>query len=243
VWNVQTGELRVKMQNSPEDSLTTCAWHRDGKKFVAGGTRGQFYQCDLDGNVLDSWEGVRVQCLAFRQEGNVLAADTHHRIRSYNFDELTDLNLIQEDHSIMSFSCDDSGRMAVINVASQGVHLWDLEDKILVRKFQGATQGYYTIHSCFGGKKQNFVGSGSEDNKVYIWNIKREWPIAVLSGHSRTVNCIAWNPRYPWMVASASDDATVRIWGPHACKPTTSTLPSLPVRSNRSLSPSDLLAS
>lgn len=41
----QTGELRVKMNNSPEDSLTTCAWHRDGKKFVAGGTRGQFYQC------------------------------------------------------------------------------------------------------------------------------------------------------------------------------------------------------
>ncbi|KAI1302344.1 WD repeat-containing protein 26 [Halotydeus destructor] len=215
VWNVRTGELRTKMNNSTEDSLTSCAWHKDGKKFACGGTRGQFYQCDLDGNLLDSWEGVRVQCLAYRKDGkHILAADTHNRIRSYNLEELTDYNLIQEDHSIMSFSCDESGRYAIVNVAGQGVHLWDLDDKMLVRKFQGATQGYYTIHSSFGGVNQVFVASGSEDNKVYVWHTKRENPIAVLSGHSRTVNCISWNPKYPWMLASASDDATVRIWGP-----------------------------
>lgn len=60
---------------------------------------------------------------------------------------------------------DDAGRLAIINVANQGVHLWDLEDRVLVRKFQGSTQGYYTIHSCFGGQNQVFVASGSEGNK------------------------------------------------------------------------------
>ena len=44
----------------------------------------------------------------------------------------------------------------------QGVHLWDIVDKCLVRKFHGLTQGYYTIHSCFGGLNQDFVASGSE---------------------------------------------------------------------------------
>ncbi|GFX36476.1 WD repeat-containing protein 26 [Trichonephila clavipes] len=95
-----------------------------------------------------------------------------------------------------------------------GVHLWDIEDRVLLRKFQGVTQGYYTIHSCFGGVNQVFVASGSEDNKVYIWHIKREMPIAVLLGHTRTVNSVSWNPVYPSMLASASDDGTVRIWGP-----------------------------
>lgn len=52
------------------------------------------------------------------------------------------------------------------------------------------------------------------DNKIYIWHIKREKPIAVLQGHTRTVNAVAWNPVYQQMLASVSDDGTVRIWGP-----------------------------
>jgi len=58
------------------------------------------------------------------------------------------------------------------------------------------------------------VASGSEDNKVYIWHIKNEIPIAVLSGHTRTVNCVTWNPVYQQSLASVSDDGTVRIWAP-----------------------------
>ncbi|CAG7823835.1 unnamed protein product, partial [Allacma fusca] len=87
VWNVMTGELHIKVGPQAEDSLTSAAWHPDSKRFVTGGTRGQFYLCDLEGNVIDNWEGVRVQGLGFRGDGKtVLAADTHNRIRGYIFD-------------------------------------------------------------------------------------------------------------------------------------------------------------
>ncbi|CAB1333673.1 unnamed protein product [Coregonus sp. 'balchen'] len=191
LWNVQTGELRTKMSQSHEDSLTSVAWNPDGKRFVTGGQRGQFYQCDLDGNLLDSWEGVRVQCLwCLGDARTVLASDTHQRIRGYNFEDLTDRNIVQEDHPIMSFTVSKNGRLALLNVATQGVHLWDLHDRVLVRKYQGVTQGFYTIHSCFGGHNEDFIASGSE------------------------VNCVSWNPVVPGLLASASDDGTVRIWGP-----------------------------
>lgn len=215
VWDTERGEQICKVSNSPDDSLTCASWHKDSRKFVCGGMRGQFYQCDLEGHILDSWEGVRVQCLAIQNDGKiVLASDTHHRIRGYNFDEVQDHNIIQEDHSIMSFTLDNTGNYALLNVANQGVHLWDLRNKTLVRKFRGLTQGHYTIHSCFGGYNQDFIASGSEDNKVYIWHHRRELPVVSLVGHTRTVNCVTWNPRYPAMVASVSDDASVRIWGP-----------------------------
>uniref|UniRef100_A0A8C1S8Y0 WD repeat-containing protein 26 n=1 Tax=Cyprinus carpio TaxID=7962 RepID=A0A8C1S8Y0_CYPCA len=215
LWSVQTGELRTKMSQSHEDSLTSVAWNPDGKRFVTGGQRGQFYQCDLDGNLLDSWEGVRVQCLWCVNDGRtVLASDTHQRIRGYNFEDLTDRNIVQEDHPIMSFTVSKNGRLALLNVATQGVHLWDLQDRVLVRKYQGVTQGFYTIHSCFGGYNEDFIASGSEDHKVYIWHKRSELPIAELTGHTRTVNCVSWNPVLPGLMASASDDGTVRVWGP-----------------------------
>ncbi|NWH38563.1 WDR26 protein, partial [Chloropsis hardwickii] len=215
LWNVQTGELRTKMSQSHEDSLTSVAWNPDGKRLKKKKKRGQFYQCDLDGNLLDSWEGVRVQCLWCLSDGKtVLASDTHQRIRGYNFEDLTDRNIVQEDHPIMSFTISKNGRLALLNVATQGVHLWDLQDRVLVRKYQGVTQGFYTIHSCFGGHNEDFIASGSEDHKVYIWHKRSELPIAELTGHTRTVNCVSWNPQVPAMMASASDDGTVRIWGP-----------------------------
>jgi hypothetical protein len=37
-----------------------------------------------------------------------------------------------------------------------------VQDRILVRKYQGLTQGFYTIHSGFGGLGQEFIASGSE---------------------------------------------------------------------------------
>lgn len=69
---------------------------------------------------------------------------------------------LQEDHPVMSFSVNKADRLALLNVANQGVHLWDLQDRCLVRRFQGVTQGHFTIHSCFGGVNQDFIASGSE---------------------------------------------------------------------------------
>lgn len=68
----------------------------------------------------------------------------------------------------MTFSVNSTERLALINISSQGLHLWDLQDRCLVRRFQGVSQGTFTIYSTFGGVNESFVASGSEDNKVRI---------------------------------------------------------------------------
>lgn len=50
--------------------------------------------CILQGTLLNSWDGVRVNALACRGDARgVLAADTHHRVRAYDFTDLADRNL------------------------------------------------------------------------------------------------------------------------------------------------------
>ena len=47
----------------------------------------------MEGNIRETWEGVLVRCLQALPDGQVLAADSLKRIRSYNFKDITDSNV------------------------------------------------------------------------------------------------------------------------------------------------------
>ncbi|XP_059049602.1 WD repeat-containing protein 26 [Achroia grisella] len=217
IWNMETEQLHQKMTQSQEDSLTAVAWHAGSDKFVCGGGSGQFYHCGLDVRTahISSYKGYRNNLTDTHATCQYsLPTHTHHRVRAYDFTDLTDRNLIQEEHAVMAMTLNANDTLLLLNVANQGVHLWDIRARALVRRFRGLSQGHFTIHACFGGAHQDFIASGSEDNKVYIWHINGEEPIAVITGHTRCVNAVAWNPVHHDVIVSASDDYSLRLWGP-----------------------------
>ncbi|KAI8982846.1 WD40 repeat-like protein [Trametes punicea] len=125
---------------------------------------------------------------------------------------------IRLEGELTSVKVSQDSQFALINRASETgppaeIHLIDLSTGRVVRKYTGHSQAKHVIRSCFGGVEENFVLSGSEDGKVYIWHRETGMLLEELAGHGEgSVNSVAWNPVNERMFASCSDDRTVRIW-------------------------------
>lgn len=85
-------------------------------------------------------------------------------------------------------------------------------------KFRGQAQcaGRYIVRATLGGGDEQFVASGSEDSQLYIWHRAKGDLLAVLPGHTSVINAVHWNAVQPGLLASASDDRTVRLWASEA---------------------------
>ncbi|PFH54156.1 hypothetical protein AMATHDRAFT_135352 [Amanita thiersii Skay4041] len=140
---------------------------------------------------------------------------TNNRLIVYDLGSKQAITSVRLEGELTSVKVSLNSQYALINHSPDEIHLWDLIAGRLARKFAGQSQGRHVIRSCFGGIDGNFIVSGSEDGKVYVWHRETGSLLEVLPGHGEgSVNSVAWNPRNERMFASCSDDFTIRIWEP-----------------------------
>ncbi|XP_020586453.1 WD repeat-containing protein 26-like [Phalaenopsis equestris] len=221
-WDVSSGEC-VHVYEKIGVGLISCGWFPDGRRFFSGVTDRSICLWDLDGKELEYWKGQRMiktsdltitgdgrQIISMCRESAILVLDR----------EAGTEKLIEENHTITSFSLSRDDRFLLVNLINQEIHLWDIASfPRLVTSYKGHKRSRFVIRSCFGGYEQSYIASGSEDSQVYIWHRGSSNLIATLPGHTGAVNCVSWNPVNPKMLASASDDHSIRIWGVSLANP------------------------
>ncbi|UPR04175.1 WD40 repeat domain-containing protein [Chloropicon primus] len=225
-WDVETGRVFERYEKHT-DSVTSCAWLPDSKRFVSGSIDKHIYMWHLDGRCIRHWKGSRINDLAISRNGKWMVSTSNEK-KFHLFNLVMDTEtIVQEQESIISLCLSKHSDLLLVNLQNQKIHLWDLNEFFEccgtpdalptepVRRYRGQheKQGRYVIRSCFGGSNETFVVSGSEDSQVYIWHQQKGELLKVLSGHSGTVNAVTWNPADPYTFASASDDHSIRIWG------------------------------
>ena len=222
MWDVNSGEC-VQTFSRHTESVTAIAWLPDGNYFISAGVDKTVLLWGVaSGAVLSSWTGSRVHNLAVNSHGTQLIAACERGIRVCPIETMssetptltvTEELWIEESEPITSLCLTKDGRHALVNTASQEIHLWELPSRSLIHRYIGHKQGRFVIRAAFGGVDESFVVCGSEDSQVYIWHRHSATLLEVLPGHSGAVNAVCWSPRH-CMFASASDDHTVRVWEP-----------------------------
>jgi COMPASS component SWD3 len=83
-----------------------------------------------------------------------------------------------------------NSKFVLVTTQDSTIRLWNYEKSRCVKTYSGHTNKTYCIASCFGkavgingtGERQVVV-SGSEDNKVYLWDLQTRQIVQVLEGH------------------------------------------------------------
>jgi len=215
-WDVESGKC-IHVYEKTGLGPMSCGWFPDGKQILSALTDHSLCLWDLDGKQADCWRGQRsskTSDFAVAKDGKlIISTNRDSTILLFNRDTKQE-RLIEEEDTITSFSLSEDGDFLLVNLINMKIHLWNIRnDPLQVKQYTGHKRCRFIIRSCFGGSEQAFIASGSEDSKVYIWHRGSGDVIQTLSGHSGAVNCVSWNPSNPHMLASASDDHTVRIWG------------------------------
>lgn len=118
----------------------------------------------------------------------------------------------------MSMRLSSDGESALMNLANGEIALWDRNLEIVepttvfVPEVRDRELGKVVTRSCFGGAREQFVACGGVDGRVHVWCRDTGTLLTRLECHATTVNAVCWNPCDPFMMATASDDFTVKLW-------------------------------
>ncbi|EFN54760.1 hypothetical protein CHLNCDRAFT_35720 [Chlorella variabilis] len=134
--------------------------------------------------------------------------------RKIAFQRLSDqrVELVGESGTVTSMSLSPCQHFLTTNLADNCVHLWQLPPGLGGQQGTAGGPSRYVLRSCVGGATSGFVACGAEDCRLYLWSRHSGDLLECLAGHTGCINAVAWHPRMPHLIASASDDGTIRTW-------------------------------
>jgi len=117
------------------------------------------------------------------------------------------------DQPCTSVTLSNDGNCLLISSLDSSIRLFDKQSGELLGDYKGHANKQYKIASSLTNTDA-YVVSGSEDARIYFWDLVEGKVVHTLSGHQKVVCGISYHPKPDSnMLVSSSQDGTVRVWG------------------------------
>jgi WD40 repeat protein len=161
LWDTVSG-MCLRTFNKHKDAITCCKFLPDGKSFISGSAEKNTIQWDINGSILYQWIGVRGLDFAISGDGKTLYVSDKMKIRSFDLISKLETGYFEEIADVVSISLTKNSDYLLVNLKIAEIHLWDIKQKTIAKKYFGQAQGSFVIRSAMGGVNENFVVSGSD---------------------------------------------------------------------------------
>ena len=120
---------------------------------------------------------------------------------------------IKEDLFYANISKTDEGKYLIFNLSKNypKIFLYNLSEKKIEKKYYGHIQKGNDVKCCFGGNKDQYILSASEDFIIYLWDRNISGlPKYQFKEHLNFINGIEMINSS--VIVSISDDKTIKFW-------------------------------
>ncbi|KNE68343.1 hypothetical protein AMAG_13002 [Allomyces macrogynus ATCC 38327] len=187
LWNAQTGEC-VRILPAHSDPVSTIDFSPDGTLLASASYDGLV-------RVWDVRTGLCLKTL-------VAAGDDNPPIGCARFAP--------------------NGKYLAVASLDSTVRLWNVHNAAIVREWKGHKNERFCLFLAFRVRGHSPADAqsigvlcGSEDRRVYLWDVQSEQMVAQMHGHTDAVLAIDYSPSRDMIVSGGLDhDKTVKIWYP-----------------------------
>ncbi len=228
LWDVQSGAL-VQSLTGYSDRVFSVAFSPDGQLLATGSEdqRVRIWEWRT-GKLRHQLSGHtdEVRSVAFaphaqnRQQLTLASASYDGNVRLWDAVSGECTQVLKGSTKLRSVAFSPDGKTLASGGAAGYLKLWQVKpggalrwQKFSCKELLNAQQPIRSLAFSPDGRT---LASGSDDGKVWLWNYRTGELLKVLSGHTSWISAIAFSTDN--LLASGSEDRTVRLWHNNLCQ-------------------------
>ena len=212
-----------------DDALQEIAFSREGDILAVPNLDGAVQMWNIDRNSATlipetiPAQGPEVSALAFDYDGqSVTVGYVDSTVRNWRLPDgqllFTREQYRDQYNTVKSIAFDPSGQtIAIARKMISEISVWQVTSGVHLSTFTDhRTDIYSSAFSPDGqliasGSGRSLISEEVQDNTIYVWHVSDAAVLSKLTGHTDSVNSLAWSPEGTILV-SGSEDGTVRLW-------------------------------
>lgn len=218
IFKSSTGECEKTIDVS-SSFVSAANWIQGGKEIIFTEPEvGMKLVSYPDGLTLKNWTGFTHVCLTSQPDIDRMAFSSENQVGILSTSSKEKVKYLPIKKKIRAMKLSSDGQYLLVsknqedNEPKSIIELWDIENDSPIQKYSGHTQEKNVLAPSFGGKNEQYIVSGSEDDKIYIWARDSGELLETLTGHQNVANSVTWAKHLPNLIFSCSFDQTIKIW-------------------------------